>query len=216
MTESDYTDRQLFKISEEHARKINCQQAAIFGAVFMIVGVSLDYVVYPEDVPQLFVNRVITASLLICFGVLCRFIDNVMLVRLVVHMVAMLPIVSISFMIFALDGARSPYWAGLNLVILWATLLLRWSTLDSILNVILCLACYGFAIRKHDWGDAFYSLGIGSLFPFYFIFVTGAIASAATYFYIGSRFREFCLAKKLAATNEKLVKSNQQFHKKRG
>ena len=40
--------RELFNQSEELAKRQNCLQAAIFGAVFMLVAVSLDFVVYPE------------------------------------------------------------------------------------------------------------------------------------------------------------------------
>jgi two-component system sensor histidine kinase PhcS len=139
MNESDHTIRELFKISEERERKINCQRAAIFGAIFMLIGVCLDMVVYPELLQQLLVNRVITAALLLTFAVLCGFIKNNALMRLVAHMIAMIPIVSISLMIFQTDGVQSHYYGGLNLVLVGATLLLRWNTFDSAINVLLCL-----------------------------------------------------------------------------
>ena len=63
MMESRQTLRQLFRISEEGTRRQNCQQAAIFGAIFMLVGVSLDFVVYPGMVSEIFINRLITAVL---------------------------------------------------------------------------------------------------------------------------------------------------------
>ena len=210
MTKSKTTDWQLFKISEELARKTNCMQAAIFGAIFMMFGLSLDFVVYQEHLGSLFVNRVVTSILMLLFAGLCLFVTKNSVARVAGHMVAMLPIVSISYMIFDIDGAQSPYWAGLNLVIVGATLLLRWNTFDSILNVILCIACYGFAIRIHDSGDAFYDLGKKALVPGYFIFVTGTIASTATYFYTNHRFREFCLAKQVSDTNKELTATNQK------
>ena len=108
MNESDHTIRELFKISEERERKVNCQQAAIFGAIFMMVGVCLDMVVYPELLQQLLVNRVVTTALLLTFAVLCGFIKNNALMRLVAHTIAMIPIVSIALMIFHTDGVAVP------------------------------------------------------------------------------------------------------------
>ena len=208
MNESDHTIRELFKISEERERKVNCQQAAIFGAIFMMVGVCLDMVVYPELLQQLLVNRVVTTALLLTFAVLCGFIKNNALMRLVAHTIAMIPIVSISLMIFHTDGVASHYYGGLNLVLVGATLLLRWNTFDSAVNVLLCLLMYTFAVYRHD-----YELEIRWAEPFirtYFIFVTGAIATTATYFYNISRFREFCLAKEVAASNKKLRHINRK------
>ena len=208
MNESDHTIRELFKISEERERKVNCQQAAIFGAIFMMVGVCLDMVVYPELLQQLLVNRVVTTALLLTFAVLCGFIKNNALMRLVAHMIAMIPIVSIALMIFQTDGVESHYYGGLNLVLVGATLLLRWNTFDSAVNVLLCLLMYTVAVYRHD-----YELEIRWEEPFirtYFIFVTGAIATTATYFYNISRFREFCLSKEVAASNKKLRHINRQ------
>ena len=206
MSEPNNTTRQLFKISEERARIANCQQAAIFGAIFMMVGVGLDVVVYPDRVGEILVNRVVTAALLIAFAVLSGFIRSNLLARLVVHTVAMLPIASISYMIFLTEGAESPYYAGLNLVLVGATLLLRWNTFDSAVNATLCLFMYTWAVFSHSKGLSWNSAFI----PSYFIFVTGAITTTATYFYNLSRFREFCLAKEVATSNKKLRKINRK------
>ena len=150
MNEPDHTIRELFKISEERERKTNCQRAAIFGAVFMMVGVCLDMVVYPELLQQLLVNRLITAVLLLTFAVLCGFIKNNALMRIVAHTIAMIPIVSIALMIFHTDGVASHYYGGLNLVLVGATLLLRWNTFDSAINVLLCLLIYTVAVYRHS------------------------------------------------------------------
>ncbi len=206
MSESQHTTRQLFKISEERARIANCQQAAIFGAIFMMVGVGLDVVVYYDSVSTLLVNRIVTAALLITFAVLSGFIKSNLLARLVVHTVAMLPIASISYMIFLTEGAGSPYYAGLNLVLVGATLLLRWNTFDSAINAMLCLFMYTWAVFSHSEGLSWNSAFI----PSYFIFVTGAITTTATYFYNHSRFREFCLSKEVAASNKKLRQINRK------
>lgn len=204
MTSSTQSLKKLFRQSEEKSGRLNCQQAAIFGAVFMLVGVILDMVVYPNMVREIFFNRLITAVLLVVLGFLIRVVDNAIIAKLVIHTIAILPLASISYMIYQTEGAMSPYYGGLNLVLMGATLLLRWSTFDSAINVALCLLTYSWALFSYgsEWGDAF--------IPSYFIFVTGAIASTGTFFYNQGRFREFCLARDVEAANEKLENTNQQ------
>ncbi len=204
MTSSTQSLKELFRLSEEQSRKLNCQQAAIFGAVFMLVGVSLDMVVYPELVKDIFFNRLATAVMLVILGFFIRVVSHALLTRLVIHTIAILPLASISYMIYQTEGAMSPYYGGLNLVLVGATLLLRWSTFDSAINVVLCLATYAWALYSYgsEWGAAF--------IPSYFIFVTGAIASTGTFFYNQGRFREFCLTRDVESANEKLEITNQQ------
>lgn len=204
MTRSTQSLKELFRLSEEPSRKQNCQQAAIFGAVFMLVGVTLDMVVYPDMVREIFFNRLITAVLLVTLGFFVRVVGSAILTRLVLHTVAILPLASISYMIYQTEGAASPYYGGLNLVLVGATLLLRWSTFDSAINVVLCLLTYAWALFSYgsEWSEAF--------IPSYFIFVTGAIASTGTFFYNQGRFREYCLSRDVEDANEKLENTNQQ------
>ena len=204
MTEFRETLWKLFMASEEKSRSQNCRQAAIFGAIFMLVGVSLDFVVYPDMVPVIFVNRMITAVLMVMCGLLVKVFVSKALISIVVHTVALLPLASISYMVYQTEGAASPYYGGLNLVLVGATLLLRWSTFESAINVVLCLLTYAVALVAHgdDWLAAF--------IPMYFIFVTGAIATTATYFINASRFREFCLSMEVADTNKQLEATNEK------
>jgi C4-dicarboxylate-specific signal transduction histidine kinase len=85
-------------------------------------------------------------------------------------------------------------------------LLLRWNTFDSAINALLCLFMYTWAVFSHSEGLSWNSAFI----PSYFIFVTGAITTTATYFYNHSRFREFCLSKEVAESNKKLRHINRQ------
>lgn len=204
MTRSEQSLKDLFRISEEHPRKLNCFRAAVFGAVFMLVGVTLDMVVYPEMVRELFYNRLLTALLLVVMGFSVNLVGNATITTVVIHTVAILPLASISYMIHETEGALSPYYAGLNLVLVGATLLLRWSTFDSAINVVLCLLIYIWALLSYGstWSEAF--------IPSYFVFVTGMIASTGTFFYNQGRFREFCLAREVESAKEQLEETNQQ------
>lgn len=178
--------------------------AALFGAIFMLAGVTLDRLVYPDWMWELYINRMVTAILLVAFGLLVKIVSIPGLVKIVVHVVALLPLASISFMIYQTDGSLSPYYGGLNLILVGATLLLRWRTYDSIINALLCMFLYAFACRCH--GDGWLS----SFVPNYFIFVTGAITCAATFWHNQARFREFCLATEVAETNKRLESTNRK------
>jgi signal transduction histidine kinase len=204
MTRATQNLKDLFRISEEQSSKLNCLRATVFGAVFMLVGVTLDMVVYPDMVKDIFFNRLITALLLVVLGFSVGFGVKPAIVKLVIHTVAVLPLASISYMIYQTEGALSPYYGGLNLVLVGATLLLRWSTFDSAINVVLCLLIYIWALFSYgsQWSEAF--------IPSYFIFVTGVIASTGTFFYNRGRFREFCLAREVEDAKEKLEETNQQ------
>lgn len=204
MTASDMRLWRRFHESEEPEKRIRCRQAAVFGAVFMLVGVSLDYVVYPEMVGGLLLNRAITAGLLLLLGFTVRLPMEPWLARVILHVVAILPQVSISYMIYQTEGAESPYYGGLNLVLVGTALLLCWTTLDNVLNFFFCLCVYVFALVAHgsDWAAAF--------IPAYFIFVTGAITSTGTFFSVRSRFREFCLVREVEVARDELRQTNQQ------
>ncbi|BDS06035.1 histidine kinase [Oceaniferula spumae] len=194
----------LFKQSRLIARRKNCRQAAIFGGVFMLVGACLDAVVYPELLLEFLVVRVFCGVLLVLFGLAITRMKSDLISLIVVHVVGVLPLAGISYMIAVADGAASSYYAGLNLVLMGATLLLRWTAIDSAVNMVLCLLFYGMAVMVYGntWREAFV--------PGYFIFVTGAIACAGTYFFNQGRFREFCLSKDVQDGKDQLEKSFKQ------
>lgn len=196
--------KKLFASAELAGRRKNCRQAAVFGAVFMLVGSSLDAVVYPERLLEFFFVRLGTAVGLLAFGLSGEWVKSNNLSRAVVHVVALLPLAAIAYIIAVTEGAQSPYYAGLNLVLVGATLLLRWTALDSILNLLFCLLLYALAVKLYGsaWRESF--------IPGYFIFVTGAIACAGTYFFNQARFREFCLGKQIGDAKNELEKSYQQ------
>lgn len=204
MTDSIKDLRSLYRKSRRFARRKNCRQAAIFGAVFMMVGGCLDAVVYPELLVNFLLYRVLAAALLIIFGLGVTQVRSDALARVIVHIVGIVPLACMSLMIAQADGAASSYYAGLNLVLMGATLLLRWSAADSAINMLFCLVFYGMAVFSYGntWREAYV--------PGYFIFVTGAIACAGTYFFNQGRFREFCLSKDVQDAKDQLEQSYKQ------
>jgi len=193
-----------FKQSELLVRRSSCQQASIFTAVFMLVGTALDAVVYPELFTNFLILRIVSAAVLLILGYLIIRIRSDFVTWMVIHLMALIPVVTISAMIMMTEGADSPYYAGLNLVLMGAALLLRWSAGDSAMSGALCIICYVVAVILHgaEWRVAF--------IPSYFLFVTAAMACVGTYFINNGRFREFCLSKEIEGAKEKLEESYSQ------
>jgi signal transduction histidine kinase len=122
--------------------------------------------------------------------------------------VPMLPAVFIAGMIAVKEGFASPYYAGLNLVLLAIGAVLQWTLWESIIAVTIVLLFYVAAGIIHG------------IFPnssilfnnFYFIALMDVIVVIGTYFQSRQRFREFALRfeldenkRELEETNRKLV-----------
>lgn len=196
---------ELYRTHEKKSMwRLNCRQTAFFGAVFMMAGTALDAVVYPHFWTEFLINRLVTSVWLLVIGYWVFRVKSYVVVRVMLHLVAVLPLVSISVMISYSEGALSPYYAGLNLVLVGAALLLKWFTLDAVINLVLCMLSYVSALYLHGsgWSEAF--------IPSYFIFVTGAITCTGTFFSGRARFREFCLTREVEGARQELEHTNQQ------
>src|SRR5678816_375128 len=110
-------DSKLMRAYVDYERKLaieKCRMACLLGVVFMPAGALLDYFVYSDQVPFFFGLRLWCSVLL---GVLWWLFAQPFGQR---HHKALgmievsLPLFFISLMIYATDGAVSPYYAGLN------------------------------------------------------------------------------------------------------
>ena len=193
--------RQRFEMSEEKIRVDNFRLAAALALVFMLAGSTLDLVVLYGYAMHFFIIRVVCALML--GGVLAalqRVRQGVPLIFLG-HMVALLPLVAILWMMASTEGGVSTYYAGLNLVLVGASVLLRWRTLDSIFNAALCVGGY--------WIVALRGVGDGRVVfnNFYFLFVTAVFACTGTWYYNRLRLNEFRLRHELE-TNRRELEDN--------
>jgi two-component system, sensor histidine kinase PhcS len=193
---------------ERRVRISNYKVGCLLAFIFMPAGASLDYFVYnaPGDshVWEFFKLRLFCSGLLaVVYGLLCTEL-GARVYRALGFLVAFLPMAFISWMIFATDGPASPYYAGLNLVMLGAAILLRWTLTDSILVFVLSTATYLAACNfsgKSSPPGVFYN-------NFYFLFVTGVFIITGSWFYNRIRFREFALRHQLDESKQQLEENN--------
>jgi signal transduction histidine kinase len=199
----------LLEAFEDYERKVAIQNykiGCILGTVFMPAGIVLDYFVYPQYLPYFVEFRLWCSALLAGIWVLLstrfgeRFLRGLGMVEVY------LPLLFISGMIYMTDGAHSTYYAGLNLVVMGAGLVLRWTLLESVLVLIMALTLYAAACLAHgaalDGKILFNNL--------YFLIVTGVFTITGNYFYNRIRFREFALRFQLDRSHQMLEESNRK------
>ncbi len=198
--------RKAFLEYERVVRIRNYQVGCILAFIFMPAGATLDWFVYQPYFKRFLALRLLCSFLLGVVWALLQFVPGRKLYRVLGLSVALLPMFFISWMIYATQGAASPYYAGLNLVMLGAAILLRWTLLDSIVVFILLLLTYLGACLLHGpipAGGTFFN-------NFYFLFVTGVFIITGSWFYNQIRLREFALRFELDKNRAMLEESNEK------
>ena len=206
--------QQRFEAQEDEVRLLNYRRGAFLAALFMALGAGMDLVAfgdvlnptYEGVVGRLFLLRMACSlGLLFVLFLLYRVRSKSRrTLHLLGHLVALIPMVTIHGMLFETGGGGSPYYAGLNLVMVGAVLLLRWRCVDGIINSILCIVGY--------LGVAFGTgAGIQSItIALFFLFVTAAFVCIGLYFYNRLRFAEFCLREEVVAQQEALAENHRK------
>lgn len=181
------------------------QVGALLVLALMPVGAVLDIVVYPDFFALFLLLRVVCS---VIAGVGWRLLKTSFgerFYRPFGLFLFLLPSAFISLMIYYTEGVDSPYYAGLNLVLVGMSWVVQMRTVDSIVAVLLTLVMYGTACLMHgaDWADIL--LDNVSII---FIVLTGVIAVTGTYLMNRSRFREYVLRYELDSNRKQLEVSN--------
>ena len=211
-TQPDQANRTAaFDAYERPIRIRNYKVGAILAFIFMPAGASLDWFVYRHTgkLGEFFAIRILCSALLAGVWSLLHFKPAIRSYRAIGSLVALLPMFSISWMIYETQGGASPYYAGLNLVMLGAAILLRWTLLESILVFFLSLVVYLSAcILPGPHGPI---TDTGTFFNnVYFLFVTGVFNVVGSWYYHHIRYREFELRFELDQNRKMLEEGNQK------
>ena len=192
----------------EHPIRIrNYKLGAMLAGIFMPAGASLDYFMYDwKQALEFFPVRVFSALLLALVWFALHYFPGTRYYRYLGLSVALIPLLAISWMIYSKDGAISPYYAGLNLVMLGSALLLRWTLEDSVLIFVLTFTAYLVATVLHG-PFSFQGLFFNNL---YFLFVTGVFIVAGSWYYNAIRQSEFKLRYRLEENRAELESANQK------
>ena len=197
---------QAFLLYEDQVAVANVKRALALGGIFMLLGSSLDWIVFPEHSWGFLLIRVACASLL---GSIFLFIGEAPGPRtcyIASVLAALLPMIGICAMITYTGGGNSMYYAGLNLILVGLSLVLRWTFLNSLAIIAACFLAYATSVilasKPQDYSVLFNNS--------YFLCVTAVFVLVGCYFYEKLRFREFCLRAEVESSHELLESKNRQ------
>ena len=202
---------QAYRAYEERERIGNTRVGCALVVSLMPAGTLLDFFVYRDALWPFFIVRLACSvcAAIIWFSLFTELGRKSGKVLGVV--VPLLPVVFIAPMIMLKEGFASPYYAGLNLVLLAVGAVLHWTLLESVVGVLSVLAIYIFAgwIHVAHFHGTYPRPGI-LVNNFYFIALMDIIVVTGTYFQSRQRFREFALRFELDGNRRMLEESNQK------
>lgn len=174
--------------------------------VLMPVGVALDYFVYPERLRFFLLLRLVCSLLAFIGWLLYRSQVGLRHPQALGLILAMLPAFFISWMIYDVGDPASPYYAGLNLVLVSMALVLRWEVrlgvVASVMVFIMYLAAaFGHGTVKNP-GAVFNNL--------YFLLLTGIIVLFGGRVHRVLRIREYKLRSELEQKQRQLEEGNRK------
>ncbi len=171
----------------------------------MLAGVSLDYFVYPTELRVFFEIRLLCVGALAIILTLLATPFSHRYIRVLGISWALLPALAIGWMVWLVGGASSPYYAGLNLVMIAVSLFMPWTFVEVALTCALTIgiylvACFARGVGPHDI-DIFFNNA-------YFLILTAVICVITSYFIARRRVEDFRLRYELDARNLLLADSN--------
>lgn len=188
---------------DRQVRISNSKLGSILAMIMMPAGITLDYFVYPDKIWDLLKLRLVCSFLVgMVFALLCTNFGK-RFYRALCMTWYMLPALCIAWMIYFSNDPASPYYAGLNLVLVAVGLIIPWTWKENLLAVSLVLVMY--------LGASFLQTSpqqLGSLFNnVYFLVLTGIVVVASSIIHSRLRVREFDLRYELN-NNRKIMQQN--------
>ncbi len=187
--------REAYRAYDQQVTLKNIQTGCILGVLLMPAGWILDRVVYgdPENahlVGNFLIIRFVASALIGIFWAIVVSSFGRRFYRELGVGLAMIPAGAIAVMILMAGGASSPYYAGLNLVLLVVGFVVRWTFRESLSAVILVVTLYVVVCVRVGIEKQEMQMFINNM---YFLVLTGIIVVTGDYFRSQQREREFAL-----------------------
>lgn len=193
---------------DHHTKQLSRSVIVANGIAFigMMSGITLDYFLYPQRFLQFVGIRFgVDAVLLVIAGFL--FLQRRNPSRIAASALGMLSLLlmttSFSLMIYLTDGERSPYFAGIILVLMAWTSLLPWSLGETLFMTLGSLVIYTIACvtsPEFAFPESLPFLGFNTSF----ILITTIVCAGTTVFLSRVRFEDFRLRHQLDVQNREL------------
>jgi two-component system sensor histidine kinase PhcS len=184
----DAAFRAAFEAHELQARVSTGKVAALLVAVLMPFGASLDFAVYAERTTFFLLLRACSALLAGVIWFLLTRPYGERHHRPLGFLTALMPAFFITWMIYDREGPASPYYAGLNLIILAISVVVRWNARESLLVVVCMILMYVAACVIKGPPEALNGDWLANCI---FMVETGVIVVVGNHFFNRLRYREF-------------------------
>lgn len=203
--------RQSFALYDQQVTIDNIQLGCLLGMLLMPAGVVLDYFVYPERIKFFFGLRLLCSALIFLFWLFVRSPLGQARHRFLGVILAMFPAFFIASMILFSEGAASPYYAGLNLVLLVVGFILHWTLQESLVATMAVIAMYLVASFGHDPSFLGIKAARGTFANnMYFLVLTGIIVVAGSGYHFRLRFREYALLFELDKSKQQIEENHRK------
>ncbi len=207
----DQTQAEVLQTYADYERQITHRHLVIGCYLVMLLmpaGVVLDYYVYRPRTLFFFGLRLFSAVLALGILAFLRTDLSRRMQQFLSVVIALIPATFICWMICATEGPFSPYYAGLNLVLLTIALVMRWSVDLSITASALVIAMYFAACLAHGpIAGSQVGVFVNNL---YFLALTSIVVVAGGRLHQILRMREFKLRYELDQNKKALEESNQK------
>ncbi|MBI3415959.1 MAG: response regulator [Verrucomicrobia bacterium] len=207
---------QAFAQYDQRVTINNIKIGCYLGMALMPAGALLDFLVYQPPTPLFFLKlRLLCSALIGVFYWIVRSNAGTRHHRKLGVTLAMFPTFFIAWMIYEIGGAGSPYYAGLNLVLLVVGFVLHWTFRESLVAVSLVMgmylsACFLHALRDKSPIPAALLHNPDFFNNLYFLAVTGVIVVTGSFYHTRLRFREFALRFELDQNRQTLEENNRK------
>jgi two-component system sensor histidine kinase PhcS len=192
-----------------HERELTLRKTkwgCALGAAFVPLFAGLDHYMYPKMASAFLVARLLCAILMVAFYPVIGTNFGRKHYRLVGLVILFLPSAAIAWMVYATEGAESPYYAGLILVMMFLAVLLDWTFWQSVASVVVVWAVYLLACLFSSAAADFGAL-VNNVF---FLVATGIVIIIASWFHSDLRLREFVARGELEKANREIKEAEAQ------
>lgn len=201
-----YLEMSQFRLSFSKA-------GALVSIVLVMMGVGLDFALYPQHFERLLAARVITSLLTLLIYAVLSTKHGLHQVRLLTLLWLALPQIMIAWMIWYTDGVESIYFVGLHLALYATGIILPIRFLENVGFGLFTYLLYFVACYAHPDGLQNFNRFAGvSLF----ILFSGTVSSFCTYFNERGRYNMFRLQHEVSHKNAELLNINQTLTEVKG
>ncbi len=194
---------------QEHEREITIRKTRLgcfLGIVMVPLFGGLDHYIYPQQAFSFFLLRLLCSVLMAGLYPIMATRFGRKHYRFQGVVLLFLPSATIAWMIHATEGAASPYYAGLTLVLMVLAVVLDWTFLQSIVSVLLVLMLY-LAASLPSAAGANFGMFLNNLC---FLVFPGIAIIVGAYFHSRVRVSEFVSRCELDKSRKALESSLQQ------